>query len=66
MIESYATVSEIAKRWGVKSRTIQIMCLKGKIQGVEKIGNMGMISVETGRPVDERIKPSKYIKEMEK
>ena len=38
------------------------MCLKGKIQGAEKIGNMWMILAETERPVDKRVKSGKYIK----
>ncbi len=42
MLEGYTTVSEIAKRWEVKPRTIQIE-----------------------RPVDERIKSGKYIKDKE-
>ena len=38
------------------------MCLKGKIQGAEKIGNVWMIPAETERPVDKRVKSGKYIK----
>ena len=62
MLKGYITVSEIAKRWKVNPRTIQVMCLKGKIQGAEKIGNMWMIPTETERPVDKRVKSGKYIK----
>ena len=62
MLIGYITVSEIAKRWKVNPRTIQVMCKKGKIQGAEKIGNMWMIPTETERPVDERVKSGKYIK----
>jgi len=65
LIEGYVTVSEIAKRWEVKTRTIQMMCLKGKIQGAEKIGNMWMIPIDAERLVDERIKSGKYIKDKE-
>lgn len=65
MIKGYITVSEIAKRWKVNPRSIQVMCLKGKIQGAEKIGNMWMIPVQTERPVDERVKFGKYTKEKE-
>lgn len=65
MIEGYVTVSEMAKKWRVKPRTIQMMCLKGKIDGAQKIGNMWMIPVETDRPVDERVKTGRYIKEKE-
>lgn len=62
MLKGYITVSEIAKQWKVNPRTIQVMCLKGKIQGTEKIGNMWMIPTGTERPVDKRVKSGKYIK----
>lgn len=62
MLKGYITVSEIAKKWKVNPRTIQVMCLKGKIQGAEKIGNMWMIPAETERPVDKRVKSGKCIK----
>ena len=62
MLKGYITVSEIAKKWKVNPRKIQVMCLKGKIQGAEKIGNMWMIPAETERPVDKRVKSGKYIK----
>lgn len=65
MIDSYVMVNEIAEKWDVKPRTIQMMCLKGKIKGAEKIGNMWMIPIEAERPLDERIKSGKYIKEKE-
>lgn len=42
-----------------------MMCLKGKIKGAEKIGNMWMIPIEAEPPLDERIKSGKYIKEKE-
>ena len=38
MIEGYTTVKEIAKKWNVKPRTVQIMCAEGKIEGVTKFG----------------------------
>ena len=65
MIDSYVTVNEIAKKWEVKPRNIPMMCLKGKIKGAEKIGNIWMIPVDAERPLDERIKSGKYIKEKE-
>jgi len=38
MLEGYVTVQEIAKKWGVSSRTVQHMCVQGKIKGVAKFG----------------------------
>lgn len=31
MIEGYTTVKDIAEKWNIKPRTVQIMCAEGKI-----------------------------------
>ena len=62
MLKGYITASEIAKKWKVNPRTIQVMCSKVKIKKKKKIGNMWMIPTETERPVDKRVKSGKYIK----
>ena len=46
MIEGYTTVAEIAKKWGVKPRTVQIMCAEGRIAGVTKFGRAWAIPVD--------------------
>ena len=50
MLIGYITVSEIAKRWKVNPRTIQVMCLKGKIQGAEICGAkfVNIVSLRNG------------------
>lgn len=40
MINGYVTVNEIAEKWNLKPRTVQIMCAEGKIDGVTRIGNV--------------------------
>lgn len=32
MIKGYTTVAEISDKWGVKPRTVQIMCAEGRIK----------------------------------
>lgn len=42
MIEGYTTVKDIAEKWNIKPRTVQIMCADGKIPGVVKFGATGL------------------------
>lgn len=60
MIEGYTTVAEIAKKWGVKTRTVQIMCAEGKIAGVTKFGRAWAIPATAEKPTDNRITTGEY------
>lgn len=60
MIEGYTTVSEISKKWGIKPRTVQIMCAEGKIEGVTKFGKAWAIPVNAVKPTDNRITTGEY------
>lgn len=60
MIEGYTTVAEIAKKWGVKPRTVQIMCAEGRIAGVTKFGRAWAIPVDADKPKDNRIITGQY------
>lgn len=62
MIEGYTTVTEIAKKWNLRPRTVQIMCAEGKIEGATKIGNVWVIPDSAEKPIDLRIKSGRYIK----
>ena len=50
MIEGYTTVKDIAEKWNVKPRTVQIMCADGKILGAVKFGRDWAIPVDAIRP----------------
>lgn len=60
MIKGYTTVDEIAKKWGVKPRTVQIMCAEGRIAGVTKFGRAWAIPVDADKPKDNRIISGQY------
>ena len=60
----YMTVSEAAAKWKLSVRTVQLMCTKGNISGVERIGKMWMIPGKAERPKDRRIKTGKYRKKV--
>lgn len=55
MIDGYTTVQEISEKWGVTPRTVQIMCLEGKIEWVTKFGRSWAIPVNAVKPTDNRI-----------
>lgn len=56
MIEGYTTVKDIAKKWNIKPRTVQIMCADGKIPGAVKFGRDWAIPVDANRSYDGRKK----------
>ena len=65
MVEGYATVNEIAEKWGLKARTVQIMCANGRIDGAVKFGRDWAIPVGAERPTDKRIVSGIYRKKGE-
>ncbi len=60
MIEGYTTVKEIAQKWGLTSRTVQILCSEGKIEGVTKFGKAWAIPADAEKPTDNRVTSGKY------
>lgn len=61
MIKGYTTVKEIAERWGITQRTVQIMCAEGKIEGVTKFGRLWAIPTDAIKPTDNRIVSGEYV-----
>ena len=58
----YLSVLQTAKRWGISSRRIQVLCGENRIPGAVKIGNRWAIPDDEPKPADARIKSGKYIK----
>lgn len=63
MLEGYTTVKDIAEKWNVKPRTVQIMCVDGKIPGAVKFGRDWAIPVNSIRPIDGRFNGSSKMKD---
>lgn len=61
-MNGYLRISEISKKWGIKERRINTLCLEGRIEGAVKFGNTWAIPENAEKPKDERIKTGKYIK----
>lgn len=60
MIDGYTTVREIAMRWNISPRTVQIMCAEGRIPGATKFGQIWAIPADAIKPTDKRITSGKY------
>ena len=60
MIEGYTTVKDIAEKWNLKPRTVQIMCAHGKIAGATKFGRDWAIPIDAKKPKDNRIVNGMY------
>ena len=58
----YMPIREAAEKWGVSGRWVQMLCINGRIDGVERKGNMWVIPKTAEKPKDARIKSGKYIK----
>lgn len=61
-MNGYLRISEISKKWGIKERRINTLCLEGRIEGAVKFGNTWAIPENAEKPKDERIKTGKYKK----
>ncbi len=54
-------VKDIACRWDLKPRTVQIMCADGRIDGAVKFGRDWAIPIDAKKPNDGRISSGEYI-----
>lgn len=59
----YLSIKQVAEKWGLSARRINVLCLEGRIEGATKIGSYWAIPVHAEKPKDERIKSGKYIKD---
>ena len=60
---NFLKIEEIAARWGVSARAVQILCKEGKIAGVERFGRAWMIPEDAERPTDRRTKEGRALDE---
>lgn len=59
----YLSISQIAEKWGLSARRINVLCSEGRIPGAIKIGSYWAVPADAEKPADARIKSGKYIKE---
>ena len=52
----YMTASQAAKKWSISQRRVQILCAKGRIPGIFKLGEAWAIPADIQKPEDKRRK----------
>lgn len=56
MVEKYVKVSEIARKWGISSHRVQVLCKEGRIEGVKRFGKAYLVPISAIKPTDKRKK----------
>lgn len=63
-MDGYVKAEEMALRWNVSVRQVQLLCQNGKIKNVSKFGNAWAIPSNTSKPTRTgNIKPGRKPKE---
>ena len=57
----YLKIDEIAKKWGIGVRRVQLLCAGGKIEGAVRFGRDWMIPKDAKKPVDGRTKAGRTL-----
>ena len=66
MMIGYVQAEELAERWNVSARQIQMLCKAGKIDGAVKFGNTWAIPEDGEKPTrTSRLKPGRKPKTSE-
>ena len=60
MIKGYVSIKEVAEKWGLTPRRVQVLCVNGGIKGAGKIGGVWAIPVDAQRPSDKRVTTGEY------
>lgn len=52
----YFTASQMAKKWGISQRRVQILCSEDRVKGAFKLGEAWAIPANVEKPLDPRKK----------
>lgn len=55
----YMSIEDAAKKWGLSTRSIQLMCANGRVEGAMRLSRVWMIPTDAKKPVDGRTKAGK-------
>ena len=58
----WLTPAQVAEKWGVKDRQVQLLCSQGKIKGVMRLNRSWLIPKDATKPIDGRTLAAKQIK----
>lgn len=56
----YIGIDEVAKKWGLSKRFVQLLCSNGRIKGATRLGRAWMIPSNAEKPVDGRTKAARH------
>ena len=59
----FLKIEEIAAKWGISPRAVQLLCKEGKIVGAERFGRAWMIPEDASRPIDRRTREGRVLNE---
>ena len=63
----YLSAKEIAEKWNISRRRVQILCEEGRIDGAYKVSEVWIIPEDAEKPVDRRkVAKKKMNKELDK
>ena len=62
-MNEYMTIKQAAQKWGIGERRINTLCQEGRIEGAFKFGKSWAIPADAKKPIDQRIKTGRYIKQ---
>jgi hypothetical protein len=63
-MKGYVTAEEMAERWNVSARQVQLLCQNGKIENVSRFGNAWAIPEDAPKPTRTgKAKPGRKPKE---
>lgn len=62
-MNEYMTIKQAAQKWGIGERRINTLCQEGRIEGAVKFGKSWAIPAGAKKPIDQRIKTGRYIKQ---
>ena len=55
----YIGIDEVAKKWGLSKRFVQVLCANGRIEGATRLGRAWMIPKNAQKPIDGRTKEAR-------
>lgn len=59
MAMNYISAKDVALKWNISTRRVQVLCEQGRIAGVFRIGNTWAIPEDAEKPTDRRAKQAR-------
>jgi hypothetical protein len=50
----YLSAKEVAEKWDITSRRVQVLCEEGRVQGAFKLSDVWVIPKDAEKPADKR------------